>query len=688
MWFNEKGHRAARRRLTRLFWVVVAMGAITGCSMLFNGSGLVPFGPNVDITVRVPATALSGSSLTASAALGTYSDIDSVSVDVGPSAGGGLLVSGQTLTLVGGAYEGTLVGLPSGVSLDFEAHAFDVGGTEIFNGTTVQTLSSSSTVVDIYLSAIDDGATSLPVIGGITVPSSVVAGGVATIGFSVRGDSSETLSYTLTPASSGGSFSPSSGTVTLDGSGVGTFSTTYTGAAVTGVYAHRVTIADASGNVVRQTFETTVSGLTSGLTVYVGPAVTSISAERIGSDLSLDAIVVDDGPATDLRYEWQLDGATFSTSSPATFSGYDETVSGTITLFVTDGAGTGATSELQFPLVAGQFPDSPITYLGTSGGGIALLANTSYVDYSVGYDDSEASNLEATLTSQGFSVATFTDISSSGISAALAGNGVLAIPEQESGSLSSALSSTAISTIQSFVSGGGTLVIFGVYDGSGAGLVNAVGGFTTSESSAGTSAWTGVASGSRFDGAASTLPNNNHTEGLVLSSLPSAAVDVYSDGYVATVVTIPYGSGEIVYLGWDWFDAVPVGSLDGGWLDVLSRAVSVGGSGSTATGIVATDGGSDTFTVYVPWGSSARFDLSLAGDLDLSVEYVSVIVNGTAVGTYYTGYQDQTMRVAATGVDVTSYVTPGTNATVTLDASSSVNDLWGGYAFEYEFVLY
>jgi hypothetical protein len=30
--------------------------------------------------------------------------------------------------------------------------------------------------------------------------------------------------------------------------------------------------------------------------------------------------------------------------------------------------------------------------------------------------------------------------------------------------------------------------------------------------------------------------------------------------------------GAIIVIGWDWFNAVPRGGNDGGWVDVLGRA--------------------------------------------------------------------------------------------------------------------
>jgi hypothetical protein len=38
-------------------------------------------------------------------------------------------------------------------------------------------------------------------------------------------------------------------------------------------------------------------------------------------------------------------------------------------------------------------------------------------------------------------------------------------------------------------------------------------------------------------------------------------------------VVIPNGSGNVILLGWDWYDAAPVGAEDGGWNAVFEAAV-------------------------------------------------------------------------------------------------------------------
>jgi hypothetical protein len=37
----------------------------------------------------------------------------------------------------------------------------------------------------------------------------------------------------------------------------------------------------------------------------------------------------------------------------------------------------------------------------------------------------------------------------------------------------------------------------------------------------------------------------------------------------AVVAVIPYGSGHVVVLGWDFYAAWPLGTTDGGWVNVF-----------------------------------------------------------------------------------------------------------------------
>src|SRR5262249_44288336 len=69
-----------------------------------------------------------------------------------------------------------------------------------------------------------------------------------------------------------------------------------------------------------------------------------------------------------------------------------------------------------------------------------------------------------------------------------------------------------------------------------------------------------------------TLPLNNGVYGI--NGLPVGAKSLYETAAgVSALVQIPFGEGTIFFVGWDWYDAAPVGSQDGGWLGVLDAAV-------------------------------------------------------------------------------------------------------------------
>jgi hypothetical protein len=207
---------------------------------------------------------------------------------------------------------------------------------------------------------------------------------------------------------------------------------------------------------------------------------------------------------------------------------------------------------------------------------VALFNNGAYVDYNPGAIWAEASNLEATLQSQGSSVMTFTGITAAAFTAAVVGKQVLAIPELENGNLDPDLDAAARAAIANFVNGGGRLLVFVPCSGDPLEVLNSTFGFTLTTSC---SAPTPItlngpgAAGTRFAGGPPNLPWNNATDSVNAGSLPSGARIIYMDSNGdSTVTLIPVGAGEVIIMGWDWFDASPTGSQDGGWLEVLRRA--------------------------------------------------------------------------------------------------------------------
>ncbi|MBN2389983.1 MAG: beta-propeller fold lactonase family protein [Anaerolineae bacterium] len=201
---------------------------------------------------------------------------------------------------------------------------------------------------------------------------------------------------------------------------------------------------------------------------------------------------------------------------------------------------------------------------------VAVFDDPSYVD-TENTTSSESDNVQAGLAAMGHTVLPFTGIDETAWSTALAGADILVIPELENDSgLGIDLSLAARAVISDFVNSGGGLIEFD--DGSS--FLNPVFGFSLSHSGGNPSSITAAAVGTAFQGGPATLPSNNATWGLDSSTFPAGGLAIYSSGgNNAEVAWLPYGSGQIIYLGWDWYDAAPPGGQDGGWLDVLERAV-------------------------------------------------------------------------------------------------------------------
>jgi len=125
----------------------------------------------------------------------------------------------------------------------------------------------------------------------------------------------------------------------------------------------------------------------------------------------------------------------------------------------------------------------------------------------------------------------------------------------------------------------------------GTALLNTLFGYgLTAGAGGGPYAPTGEVAGTAFAGGPASLPDNDGTSSLDTATLPSGAATMYANGANAAVVAFSVGTGEVVYLAWDWFDAAPVGAQNGGWLPILRRAVvDAAGAGCTITGTPGTD---------------------------------------------------------------------------------------------------
>lgn len=203
---------------------------------------------------------------------------------------------------------------------------------------------------------------------------------------------------------------------------------------------------------------------------------------------------------------------------------------------------------------------------------VVVFNDPTYVDNGSGIN-AESTNLQASLTSFGYTVQPFTGINASDFRKALEGQQVLVIPKLEGAGLGSALSSDAKRVIRDFVSNGGGLIIHATSQQQLDNFLQIVFGFDVTRFNTAETSLTKSANGTAFEGGPSTLSRNNTIHGL--GKLPPDSKAIYTNNVDnATVAIMPYGnSGKVIYMGWDWDNAQPNGEQDGGWLDVLNRAV-------------------------------------------------------------------------------------------------------------------
>ena len=210
---------------------------------------------------------------------------------------------------------------------------------------------------------------------------------------------------------------------------------------------------------------------------------------------------------------------------------------------------------------------------------IALFFDPTYVDTSTS-GSGEAYNLQQTLLSQGHVVNTFTGTSTAAWTAALAGAQAVAVPELDNDEeLGADLEPGALAALQAFVNDGGKLldfsgrnfafmeVVLGLADGQLDGNFTCV---CVRTPAAGATPW---ASGPGF------LSGNDSTDTLDITTAPAGSTPVYvrpDAQHQVGLALIPFGSGSLVWFGWDWYFE---DGQDEAWFTVLD--LTFAGLGST-----------------------------------------------------------------------------------------------------------
>jgi hypothetical protein len=223
---------------------------------------------------------------------------------------------------------------------------------------------------------------------------------------------------------------------------------------------------------------------------------------------------------------------------------------------------------------------------------VANAANVAFYN-DPGFVDSvqEGANLRNTLTANGHTV---TDISTSTLAAftaGLSGQDILVIPELQNGDLYAALDAPTRTLIANFVSGGKTIQVHGGTSPNDVNFMNGIFGYTLTTNGQAVSAatLTAAASTTQFATGPATVSPNSAVTQVATANIPAGGTCIYdlNAGADCVVFTVPEGTGEVIFLGWDWFGAPPQGAADGGWLEVADL-ISVAAAGPSTPATIPT----------------------------------------------------------------------------------------------------
>jgi len=276
---------------------------------------------NVELKVSL------GSASRAERFLGTFDEIDRLTLDLTRNFDGREVVSGFPLTRdnATGRWAGTLNNLIVSFDYTVTGHAYktETAGdnstsVEIFRGETQHTVTSGTNSLALRLTPLlDDRELTVPRITRINRPFQLEKTDNATISVSVTNSDLQPLQFrfrsvdadTSLPLSvaEGGSFSPEKGTHTADNSSYPDISTAYTAPDLVSVQSLQVRVSNDLEIGVTASFKTYVTGPTdTETTVDTNPVIESISGERVDNNtLKWTVLVSDDDPFDTLVAAWE-----------------------------------------------------------------------------------------------------------------------------------------------------------------------------------------------------------------------------------------------------------------------------------------------------------------------------------------------------------------------------------------------
>jgi hypothetical protein len=212
-----------------------------------------------------------------------------------------------------------------------------------------------------------------------------------------------------------------------------------------------------------------------------------------------------------------------------------------------------------------------LSAMAVHGASIAVFDNPNYTD-SAG-SGSSAKSLEALLSAQGHDVFTFSGFSATDFVGA-SSKGIILIPDfNETSNLKEDMPPEAKGAIAQLVQSGVGLI------GIGWGGYNFL-NFTLYDDQFASTSTTGPSTKRAGDAAGTAYVNApeilDQAQGAInpYAFTPAGARLLYEDkDQGVTVLTAPYGNGTYAFLGWNFQNAIPNGTMDGGWADVLQKSI-------------------------------------------------------------------------------------------------------------------
>lgn len=206
---------------------------------------------------------------------------------------------------------------------------------------------------------------------------------------------------------------------------------------------------------------------------------------------------------------------------------------------------------------------------------VLVFDDPAYVDTESAAPDAEADNIAAAIEALGHTV-TLQPSANDLVAQDLSAFQVVVIPELEISDLD--LAQTPVEgNLRNFVNNGGRVIVNGCDSCTGAlTVLNEIFQFAVSGGNDDVATTAGPSlNNTLFQTGPADLLDNNAIETLAIDSLPGEAIPVYANGNDASVVLFPYGNGEIVFLGWDWYNSEPpnANGQDGGWHAILALAL-------------------------------------------------------------------------------------------------------------------